>query len=125
LLTHIASPGSTEGRKLSEEALAEERKKLRADFDEELEEALAEERKIQKSEAKKQLQAALEDEKNEKSDAQLLLEAQNKGKKMRDIAFATLANLEDSLKQMKHCKFWVLMKSEIIVEKKLAKLLDC
>jgi hypothetical protein len=48
-------------------------------------------------------QLALEDE---KSDAQLLLEAQNKGKKMRDIAFATLANLEDSLKQMKHCKFW-------------------
>ena len=51
-------------------------------------------------------QLALEDEKTEKSDAQLLLEAQNKGKKMRDIAFATLANLEDSLKQMKHCKFW-------------------
>jgi hypothetical protein len=38
-------------------------------------------------------QLALEDEKNEKSDAQLLLEAQNKGKKMRDIAFCNTGQL--------------------------------
>lgn len=48
-------------------------------------------------------QLAIEDE---KSDEQLLEEAKHKAKKMRDLAFATVANFEDALKQMKHCKFW-------------------
>ena len=48
-------------------------------------------------------QLALEDEKDE---AKLLESAKGKAKKMRDLAWATVANFEDSLTQMKHCKFW-------------------
>jgi hypothetical protein len=42
----------------------------------------------------------------EKTDAQLLEEARSKAKKMRDLAFATVANFEDALAQMKKCKYW-------------------
>jgi hypothetical protein len=41
-----------------------------------------------------------------KSDEKLLEEAKNKAKKMRDVAFATIANFEDALADMKGCKFW-------------------
>ena len=51
-------------------------------------------------------QLALEDDKPPKSDAQLITEALNKAKKMRDLAFATTANIEDSLTVVKGSKFW-------------------
>ena len=54
-------------------------------------------------------QLALEDDKEEKppkSDAQLITEALTKAKKMRDLAFGTVANIEDALTTVKGSKFW-------------------
>jgi hypothetical protein len=52
-------------------------------------------------------QLALEDEKKPaKTETQLITDALNKAKKMRDLAFGTAANVEDALTTAKGSKFW-------------------
>lgn len=51
-------------------------------------------------------QLALDDEKPQKSESQLIQDALNKAKKMRDLAFGTAANIEDALTTVKGSKFW-------------------
>jgi hypothetical protein len=53
---------------------------------------------------------AIEDDKKDpkppKSDEKLIDEALSKAKKMRDLAFSTVANYEDAMNAVKHSKFW-------------------
>ena len=51
-------------------------------------------------------QLALEDDKPAKTESQLITDALNKAKKMRDLAFGTTANIEDALTTAKGSKFW-------------------
>ena len=51
-------------------------------------------------------QLALEDDKPPKTEEQLNLDALSKAKKMRDLAFATCANIETALTAAKGSKFW-------------------
>ena len=44
--------------------------------------------------------------KGEKTDEQLMDEAFNKAKKMRDLAFSTIANYENAMDSVKGSKFW-------------------